>query len=111
MKVAVLLTCHNRRTKTIECLQHLHNQIGVNNWTFDTYLVDDASTDGTKDAVKERFPDTIVIDGTGELFWNKHTADCELELYFSSVGKVKFEFKGTSDIKEICKTISEYVLR
>lgn len=49
--------------------------------------------------------------GAGELFWNKHTADCELELYFSSVGKVKFEFKGTSDIKEICKMISEYVLR
>ncbi len=41
----------------------------------------------------------------------KLTADCELELYFSSVGKVKFEFKGESDIKEICKMISEYVLR
>lgn len=48
--------------------------------------------------------------GAGELFLSKHTADCELELYFSSVGKVKFEFKGDSDIKEICKTISEYVL-
>ena len=42
---------------------------------------------------------------------NKLTADCELELYFSSVGKVKFEFKGESDIKEICKMISEFVLR
>ena len=42
---------------------------------------------------------------------NKLTADCELELYFSSVGKVKFEFKGESDIKEICKMISEYVLK
>ncbi len=49
--------------------------------------------------------------GAGEMFWNKYTADCELELYFSSVGKVKFEFKGESDIKEICKMISEYVLR
>lgn len=42
---------------------------------------------------------------------DKLTADCELELYFSSVGKVRFEFKGESDIKEICKMISEYVLR
>ena len=41
----------------------------------------------------------------------KLTADCELELCFSSVGKVKFEFKGESDIKEICKMISEFVLR
>ena len=38
-------------------------------------------------------------------------ADCELELYFSGIGKVKFEFKGDCDIKEICKMISEYVLR
>ena len=49
--------------------------------------------------------------GMGEMIWNRHTADCELELYFSAIGKVKFEFKGESDIKEICKMISEYVLR
>lgn len=49
--------------------------------------------------------------GMGEMLWNKYTADCELELYFSGIGMVKFEFKGESDIKEICKMISEYVLR
>ena len=49
--------------------------------------------------------------GMGEMIWNKYTADCELELYFSGIGKVKFEFKGESDIKEICKMISGYVLR
>lgn len=49
--------------------------------------------------------------GTGEMIWNKYTADCELELYFSGVGMVKFEFKGESDIKEICRMISGYVLR
>ena len=49
--------------------------------------------------------------GMGEMMWNKYTADCELELYFSGVGMVKFEFKGESDIQEICKMISEYVLR
>lgn len=49
--------------------------------------------------------------GMGEMLWNKYTADCELELYFSGIGMVKFEFKGESDIKEICKLISEYVLK
>ena len=48
--------------------------------------------------------------GAGELFWSGGAADCELELYFSGVGKVTFEFKGNSDIKDICKTISEFVL-
>ena len=49
--------------------------------------------------------------GLGENLWYGNMSDCELELYFSGVGKVKFEFRGESDIKEICKMISEYVLR
>lgn len=36
--------------------------------------------------------------------------DSELELYFSGLGKVKFEFTGASDIIEIGKTISEFIL-
>lgn len=36
--------------------------------------------------------------------------DSELELYFSSVGKVKFEFTGASDIVAIGKTIGQFVL-
>ncbi len=36
--------------------------------------------------------------------------DSELELYFSGVGKVRFEFTGTSDIVQIGKIISEYAL-
>ena len=37
--------------------------------------------------------------------------DAELELYLSGVGKVKFEFTGSTDVKVICKLISEYTLR
>lgn len=36
--------------------------------------------------------------------------DSELELYFSSLGKVKFEFSGACNIVEIGKTISQYIL-
>lgn len=36
--------------------------------------------------------------------------DSELELYFSGVGKVKFEFAGQSDIVEIGRLIGRYVL-
>ena len=36
--------------------------------------------------------------------------DSELELYFSGVGKIKFEFTGESDIISIGKSIGEYVL-
>lgn len=37
--------------------------------------------------------------------------DSELELYYSGVGKVKFEFSGSSDIVEIGRIISKYMLR
>lgn len=36
--------------------------------------------------------------------------DSELELYMSGVGKVKFQFTGSTDVKEICKAISQYTL-
>lgn len=36
--------------------------------------------------------------------------DSELELWFSGLGKVKFEFAGNTDISEICKMISMQVL-
>jgi len=36
--------------------------------------------------------------------------DSELELWFSGLGKVKFEFVKNANVSEICKMISERVL-
>lgn len=36
--------------------------------------------------------------------------DTELELYMSGVGKVKFQFTQSTDVKEICRAISTYTL-
>ena len=36
--------------------------------------------------------------------------DSELEIFISGVGKVKFQFTGNTNVKEICKAISEYTL-
>ena len=37
--------------------------------------------------------------------------DSELEMYFSGLGKVKFEFSGNSDIVKIGQLISGYILK
>lgn len=37
--------------------------------------------------------------------------DSELELYFSGLGKVTFEFVGNANVTAICQMISSYVLR
>ncbi len=36
--------------------------------------------------------------------------DSELDLWFSSVGKVRFEFKKGTDVAKLCRMISSYIL-
>lgn len=70
--IAVILTCHNRREKTLRCLEALETQVpGDRPFTLSVYLVDDHSSDGTSEAVAERFPSVHLLRGTGELYWNR----------------------------------------
>ena len=71
MILAVLLTCHNRKEKTLKCLENLYSQSNIENIAIEVFLVDDGSTDGTGEAVKIRYPNVRVIKGTGELYWNR----------------------------------------
>ena len=70
--IAVLLTCHNRKDKTLLCLKALYDQEGLNSdYLIEVFLVDDASTDGTAAAIKDKFPLVNIIQGNGYLFWNQ----------------------------------------
>jgi GT2 family glycosyltransferase len=69
-KIAVLLTCHNRKEKTLKSLDALHKCDVLVGYIFDVFLVDDGSTDDTGDAVREKYPKVNVIQGEGDLFWN-----------------------------------------
>jgi len=72
MTVAVLMTCHNRRETTLRCLLHFFVACGkCHEVSFDVWLVDDGSSDGTAEAVKNSFPQVHVIHGDGTLFWAK----------------------------------------
>ncbi|MEP0919594.1 glycosyltransferase family 2 protein [Leptolyngbya sp. DQ-M1] len=71
--IAILLTCYNRREKTLRCLQALSEQnlpLGIE---LKPYLIDDGSTDGTAEAVRQNYPNVRVRQGTGSLFWNGGT--------------------------------------
>lgn len=76
--IAALLTCHNRKEKTIACLKSLFSSLDYYNDNHDikitlkVFLVDDGCTDGTPDEIKNTFVDMNVISiikGNGELFW------------------------------------------
>jgi hypothetical protein len=66
--IAALLTCHNRREHTLACLESLRTT-AIPGITVDVHLVDDASNDGTAEAVAAAYPDVEISRGTGDLFW------------------------------------------
>jgi len=70
-QTAVLITCHNRKPKTLACLGALFNQRLPPEVTLDVYLVDDGSTDGTTEAVQQTYPQVKILPGDGTLYWNR----------------------------------------
>jgi GT2 family glycosyltransferase len=68
MKIAVLLTCFNRKAKTLSCLRSIALQQSPRA-TLQFVVVDDGSKDGTSQGVKQEFPDTTLIHGDGSLYW------------------------------------------
>ena len=78
LNIAVIITCYNRKNKTIACLTHLFEACNRYN-SFHTespiilsiYLTDDACTDGTPEAVKNccKSYDLHIIQGDGQCYW------------------------------------------
>ena len=68
-RIAVLMTCHDRRPLTLRCLASLRTAAANVAADLDVFLVDDGCTDGTAAAVAEQFPDVRIIPGSGSLYW------------------------------------------
>lgn len=70
-KVAVLLTVFNRKDVTLQGLRQLFSAIkNMSDMSFDVFMLDDNSSDGTADAVSIEFPHVRIINGNGNLFWS-----------------------------------------
>ena len=44
-RVAILMTCHNRRESTLECLRSLRDQTNTMGYELSVHLTDDGSSD------------------------------------------------------------------
>ena len=65
-KVYLVVPVFNRVEKTMEFLA------SVKKLSYDkiiTIIVDDGSTDGTERKIKDRYPEVIILKGTGSLWW------------------------------------------
>lgn len=77
MNISVLLTCYNRREKTVACLKSLkkawdnYNEETKASIDLEIFFTDDGCTDGTSEAVRNVFSgDNLhILQGNGNLFW------------------------------------------
>lgn len=67
--IAVLITCYNRKQKTLDCLQQIYHQQLPEGYALTVHITDDASTDGTPEAITKQYPQVELYAGTGSLFW------------------------------------------
>ncbi|MEI6446554.1 MAG: glycosyltransferase [Actinomycetes bacterium] len=80
-RIAVLMTCHDRRAKTTRCLESLRRSAAAAGVLdrMRVFLVDDGSTDGTAEAAKEAWPGIAIIAADGSKFWAGGMALAESE--------------------------------
>ena len=65
--VWIVIPTFNRVSVLSECLRTLHTQTYNN---IKIIVVDDASTDSTRDVVKSSFPDVVLLGGDGRRWWS-----------------------------------------
>jgi len=65
--IYVLIPVHNRKALTLDCLENLKTNGDLQK--YQVIVVDDGSTDRTAEAIKEKFPEVIILNGDGNLWW------------------------------------------
>lgn len=72
IRVEVVTPVHNRREITLQCLRSLA-RVDSEGLDIHVVIVDDGSTDGTSEAIREQFPDVEVVAGDGNLWFTEGT--------------------------------------
>lgn len=65
--VFIIIPVHNRKETTLTCLEYL--KLCGDLQRYHVVIVDDGSTDGTKEAINSSYPEVIVLPGNGDLWW------------------------------------------
>jgi GT2 family glycosyltransferase len=63
----IIIPVHNRREITLKCLHNL--AVNGDLESYSVIVVDDGSTDGTAVAIRQNYPNVIILEGDGNLWW------------------------------------------
>jgi GT2 family glycosyltransferase len=72
VRIAVVTPVFNRKMVTLQCLRSLA-RLDSSGLEVEVWVVDDGSTDGTANAVREEFPEANLIKGSGDLWYTEGT--------------------------------------
>ena len=106
-KIVVVMTCHNRKEKTLNCLEKLHEGNAANAYHY--IVVDAGSTDGTCDEIeKAGYTDVELVRAENTLFWNggMHRG---IELGMKSADKYDYMLLVNDDVDFTPGVIDELV--
>jgi GT2 family glycosyltransferase len=70
--VEIVAPVHNRREVTLQCLRSL-SRIDRTGLKVHIIIVDDGSTDGTSEAIREQFPEVEIVPEDGSLWYTAGT--------------------------------------
>lgn len=68
MRFAVIVPVHNRKNITLNYLRQML-EIDPVDAQLDIVIVDDGSTDGTAPAIRDLYPNIVILQGDGSLWW------------------------------------------
>ena len=66
--IYIVIPVYNRKEFTHQCLLSIIKQTNKN---FKIIIVDDRSTDGTREMINSEFPEIILLKGDGNLWWTR----------------------------------------
>ena len=68
--IYIIIPVHNRMEFTRQCLNSLTQQTYRK---FKIIVIDDGSSDGTSDMIQKEFPEVVLLNGDGNLWWTGAT--------------------------------------
>ena len=104
MKVKVIMTCFNRKAKTINCIDKLSDT--SENVSF--IIVDDNSSDGTPDAIENINVSKTIVHGDGNLYWAGGMRK-GIELCLKEIDNYDYVMLVNDDVDFYPKTIDKMI--